>query len=83
MTFNVAPGYFHNVSQLAKLMGMAKREVKRQKDFQQVSIMVVYCMYVNKGKALSLASRGCYVLMVGTGGSSVEFVVDFIRCLTK
>jgi predicted transcriptional regulator len=33
MTVNVAPVYFHNVSQLAKLMGMAKSEVKRQKDF--------------------------------------------------
>jgi hypothetical protein len=48
-------------------MGMAKREVKRQKDFQQVSTAVVYCMYVNKGKAISLASRGCSVLMVCTG----------------
>jgi hypothetical protein len=26
MTVNVAPVYFHNVSQLAKLMGMVKRE---------------------------------------------------------
>jgi hypothetical protein len=67
MTVNVAPVYFHNVSQLAKLMGMAKSEVKRQKDFQQVSIAVVYCMYVNKGKAISLASLGCSVLMVCTG----------------